>query len=85
MGPIPVWMSRRPPHPVGVLTACDGSAAFGYTTLDDPAVVATGAGIWNGFGFTLAQDLPGSGTPACSDVDRDGTLDPVIVGRSPAA
>ena len=78
----PVWMSRRPPHPVGTLAACDGSAAFGYTTLDDPTVVATGAGAWNGFGFTLAPDLPGHGTPSCADFDHDGDLDAVVVDRS---
>jgi hypothetical protein len=75
-------MSRRPPHPVGLLAACDESAAFAYTTLDDPAVVATGAAVWNGFGFTLAADLAGRGTPSCADVDRDGYLDPVIVDRA---
>lgn len=80
----PVWMSRRPPHPVSSLAACDGSVAFGYTTLDDPTVVATGAGVWNGFGFTLATDLAGPGTPSCADIDLDGVLDAVIVDRTPA-
>jgi len=79
----PVWMSRRPPHPVGALAACGESAAFAYATLDDPAVVATGAGVWNGFGFTLAADLPGRGTPSCADVDHDGVLDAIIVDRAP--
>jgi len=79
----PVWMSRRPPHPVGALTACDESAAFAYTTLDEPAVVATGAGVWNGFGFTLAPDLVGPGTAACADIDHDGDLDAVVVDRTP--
>jgi poly-gamma-glutamate capsule biosynthesis protein CapA/YwtB (metallophosphatase superfamily) len=78
----PVWMSRRPPHPVGTLAACDQSAAFAYTTIDEPAVVATGAGVWNGFGFTLAADLAGPGTPSCADIDLDGQLDPVIVDRA---
>lgn len=49
--------------------------------LDDPTVVATGAGIWNGFGFTLSPDLPGSGTPSCADIDHDGALDAVVVDR----
>jgi poly-gamma-glutamate capsule biosynthesis protein CapA/YwtB (metallophosphatase superfamily) len=79
----PIWMSRRPPHPIGTLAACDGSAAFGYTTLNDPAVVATGAGSWNGFGFTLAPELPDPGTPSCADVDHDGRRDAVIVDRPP--
>jgi poly-gamma-glutamate synthesis protein (capsule biosynthesis protein) len=77
----PIWMSRRPPHPIAALAACDGSAAFGYTTLNDSAIVATGAGSWNGFGFTLAPDLPGPGTPSCTDVDHDGKRDAVIVDR----
>ncbi len=79
----PIWMSRRPPHPIGTLAACDGSAAFGYTTLDEPTIVATGAGVWNGFGFTVAPDLPGPGTPSCADVDHDGRLDAVVVDRAP--
>ena len=79
----PVWMSRRPPHPVGSLAACDGSAAFAYTTLSDPTVVATGAATWNGFGFTVAPDLAGPGTPACADVDHDGHLDAIVVDRAP--
>lgn len=78
----PVWMSRRPPHPVASLAACGESAAFAYTTLDDPTVVATGAGAWNGFGFTLATDLAGPGTPSCADIDHDGVLDAVIIGRA---
>lgn len=78
----PVWMSRRPPHPVGLLAACDGSAAFAYISLDDPSVVATGAGVWNGFGFTLAPDLAGPGTPSCADIDHDGGLDAVVVDRT---
>lgn len=79
----PVWMSRRPPHPVGSLAACDGSAAFAYTTLSDSIIVATGAATWNGFGFTVAPDLAGPGAPACADVDHDGRLDAIVVDRAP--
>jgi hypothetical protein len=75
----PIWLSRRPPHPVGALAACDGSAAFGYTTLDEPPVVAAGGGVWNGFGFTLADELPGPATVGCADVDGDGRLDPIVL------
>jgi len=75
----PVWMSRRPPHPSGVVAACDGSAAFGYTTMSDPAVIAIGAGTWNGFGFTLASELRGPATIGCADVDGDGLAEPVAI------
>jgi len=77
----PLWLSRRPPHPVGALAACDGSAAFAYTTLDADAVIATAAGVWTGFGFVADAELPGPGTVACADVDHDGRLDPVVLRR----
>jgi hypothetical protein len=77
----PVWMARRPPRPVGRVAACDGSAAFAYTELDDPTVVAAGAGAWNGFGFSLPGELPGPGEVGCADVDGDGSLDPIVTGR----
>lgn len=81
----PIWLSRRPPHAVGAVAACDGAAAFSYTTLDDDTVVATGVGSWGGFGFVLEEELPGSGRIGCADVDGDGRLDPVVIGRAPAA
>jgi hypothetical protein len=79
----PIWLSRRPPYPVGAVAACDGAAAFAYTTLDDAAVIATGVGTWSGFGFVLAHELPGSGRIGCADIDGDGRLDPVVIGRVP--
>jgi hypothetical protein len=69
------------PHPVGALAACDRSVALAYTGSDDPGVVATGAAVWNGFALSPAPELPGPGTPGCADVDEDGRLDPVILGR----
>ncbi|MEA3510260.1 MAG: CapA family protein [Actinomycetota bacterium] len=80
----PIWLSRRPPHPVGMVAACDGAAAFAYTTLDDNDVVATGVGTWGGFGFVLEEELPGSGVIGCADVDGDGLLDPVVIDRDSA-
>ena len=77
----PVWLSRRPPHPVVNVAACDGSAAFAYSTLNDDAVVATALGTWSGFGFVLQDELRGSGTVGCFDVDGDGLLDPVVERR----
>ncbi len=75
----PVWMSRRPPHPIGAVMACDGSAVFAYTKLDHPSVIAVGAGTWGGFGFVLAPELAGQRTIGCGDVDHDGRLEPVVV------
>jgi poly-gamma-glutamate capsule biosynthesis protein CapA/YwtB (metallophosphatase superfamily) len=78
----PLWLSRRPPHPIGRVAACDGAAAFAYTTLDNETVAATGAGIWSGFGFILDTELPGPGTIGCADINGDGTLDPVVDRQS---
>jgi hypothetical protein len=77
----PRWMSRRPPHPVAGIAACDGAAAFAYTGLDDDAVVATGAGRWNGFGFSMGTELTGPGSPGCADVDGNGLTEPVVTER----
>lgn len=77
----PIWLSRRPPHAIVNVAACDGSATFAYTDLDDDAVIATGAGVWSGFGFVLDDELPGSGEIGCFDVDGDGLLDPVVTDR----
>lgn len=81
----PVWLSRRPPHAVQSVASCDGSAAFAYSTLDSDAVIATGAGTWAGFGFTMNPALPGAGNVACADIDGDGYLEPVVTSRSGAA
>ena len=78
----PVWVAGTLFRPVASLAVCDGSLALALDALDDPAIVAGGGWVWQGFGFTVPVDLPGPATPACSDVDGDGRLDPVIVGRS---
>jgi poly-gamma-glutamate synthesis protein (capsule biosynthesis protein) len=75
----PLWLSRRPPHPVGAVMACDGTAVFAYTSLDDSSVIATGAGTWSGFGFVLAPELGGPGSIGCADVDHDGRVEPVVM------
>ncbi len=77
----PVWLSRRPPHPVARVATCDGTAAFAYSTLNDDWIIATALGTWGGFGFVLEDELPGPGTVGCSDVNGDGLLDPVVLGR----
>jgi len=77
-----VWVAGTLVRPVSSVAACDGALAVAYTDLDDPAVVATSAWLWRGFGFSTLDELSGPGVPACADVDGDGRLDPVIEGRS---
>ncbi len=77
-----LWAAGYLPRPVGDLAACDGAVALAYTGLDDPAVVATGAAQWRGLSLHPAPELLGAGIPGCADVDGDGTLDPVILGRA---
>lgn len=74
----PMWVAGTLVRPVGALATCDGSLAVAYTTLDDPAVVGTGAWAWHGFGWVPAPDLPGPGTPVCADADGDGRTEPMI-------
>ena len=78
----PIWVAGTLLRPVRRLAVCDGALAIAYSTLDNPAVVGTGAWRWSGFGFTAQSDLPGPGLPACADVDGDGRLDPLILERS---
>jgi hypothetical protein len=77
-----LWAAGLIPRPVGDLAACDRSVSLAYTGLDDPGVVATGAATWEGLSLWPAAELPGPGLPRCADVDGDGRLDPVILGRS---
>lgn len=79
----PRWVAGTLLHPVVALTPCDGLLAVAYSTLDRPAVVATSAWRWGGFGFVPLPELSGSGLPACADVDDDGALDPIVLERSP--
>jgi hypothetical protein len=78
----PMWLAHRIPHPIGEIAACGRHAALGYTAFDDDAVVAATAASWNGFGFTLAPELPGPSAVGCSDVDGDGVLEPVVIRSS---
>jgi poly-gamma-glutamate synthesis protein (capsule biosynthesis protein) len=78
----PHWAAGTLLRPVGKLAACDGALAVAYTGLDTAAVIATGAWQWGGFGFLTLPDLPGSGIPACADIDGDGRLDPLVLERS---
>jgi poly-gamma-glutamate synthesis protein (capsule biosynthesis protein) len=76
-----VWVAGALARPVGDLAVCDRGLAVTYTGLTDRAPVAAGGWAWNGFGFKLAPDLLGPGSPGCADVDGDGLLDPLITGR----
>jgi hypothetical protein len=76
------WGSALLFQPVGSIAVCDGAMAVGFTTLDDPAIVAGGAWIWDGFGFRTAPVLPGPATAGCADVDRDGRSEPLLSART---
>jgi poly-gamma-glutamate synthesis protein (capsule biosynthesis protein) len=78
----PRWVAGTLLRPVADVAPCDGSLAVAYSTLDDQAIVGTGAWRWGGFGFVALPDLPGPGVPACADLDGDGKLDPLVLERS---
>jgi poly-gamma-glutamate synthesis protein (capsule biosynthesis protein) len=78
-----LWVAGTVLTPVRKLAACDGSLALAYTTLNGQKIVGADAWLWHGFGFTPLPALAGPGTPGCADVDGDGRLDPVILGRRP--
>ena len=77
----PLWAAGTLLRPVAAIAVCDGSIALAFDTLDATDVVATGGWTWWDFGFAMAPELPGPGTVACADVDRDGQLEPLITGR----
>ena len=81
----PVWIAGTVLRPVAALAVCGSELAVSYSTLLSPRIVATGVWPWTGFGFASAADLTGPGRPVCADVDRDGSPDAVILGRSPSA
>ena len=76
-----LWIAGTMLRPVADLAVCDGAMALAFDSLDDAATVATGAWVWWGFGFSVADELPGPGRPGCANVDRDDVLDPVIIDR----
>jgi poly-gamma-glutamate capsule biosynthesis protein CapA/YwtB (metallophosphatase superfamily) len=77
----PIWVAGMVPAPVARVAACDGEIAMAYSTLDGAEIVGTGAANWRQFGLQAADRLPGPGTPACADVDGDGLLESVVIGR----
>jgi poly-gamma-glutamate capsule biosynthesis protein CapA/YwtB (metallophosphatase superfamily) len=80
----PIWVASGLAHPIAEVVVCDGALAVGYGTLNPGDPVLSGAWTWRIHGFAVAPDLPGPATPACADVDGDGYLDPVLLGRSRA-
>jgi hypothetical protein len=72
------WGAATLPDPIGAVAVCSGSLAVGYTTLDDPTVVAAGAWTWRGFGFSTAPPIPHPASIGCADVDHDGATEPLI-------
>ncbi len=79
----PLWAAGALARPVAQVAACDGWLAVTYSALEDAEPVALGAWRWVGFGFRPLTDLPGAGRVGCADVDGDGALDPVVLGRTP--
>jgi len=77
----PLWVAGTVVHPVSALAPCGSGMAVAYSTLDSPATVATELWRWQGFGFVTAGELPGPGTPVCTDIDADGNKEPAIVER----
>ena len=72
------WGAATLPDPIGAVVVCSGSLAVGYTTLDDPTVVAAGAWTWRGFGFSTAPPIPDPTSIGCADIDHDGATEPLI-------
>jgi poly-gamma-glutamate capsule biosynthesis protein CapA/YwtB (metallophosphatase superfamily) len=77
-----LWVAGTLLEPVVRLAACDGALAVAYSTLNGSSVVGASAWEWRGFGFSPLPELTGRGSPGCADVDGDGRLDPVILGRT---
>ncbi len=78
----PLWVAGSLFRPVVRVAPCDGGLAVAFSTLDSPAVVAAAGWVWQGFAFAVPAELPGAGEPACADVDGDGHLDPLVLGRA---
>lgn len=77
-----IWVAGTLVRPVRRLAACTGALAVAYSTLRDSTVVTTSAWRWQGYAFLPLPELPGTGTPTCIDIDRDGRSEAAIIGRS---
>jgi poly-gamma-glutamate capsule biosynthesis protein CapA/YwtB (metallophosphatase superfamily) len=78
----PVWIAGTLFRPIAALAVCGTNLAVAYPTLRGPAIVGSGVLRWSGFGFASVSDLAGAGSPGCADVDHDGSVDVVVLGRS---
>jgi Bacterial capsule synthesis protein PGA_cap len=78
----PVWVAGTMFRPIAALAVCGTNLSVTYQTLRSPAIVGTGVLRWSGFGFASVSDLAGHGSPGCADVDHDGAVDAVVLGRS---
>jgi hypothetical protein len=78
----PIWVASAIVRPAQELLPCGDGLLVGYSTLDDPAVIAGGWWPWSGYGFVGAHDLAGPARLGCTDVDGDGTADPVAIERT---
>ncbi len=76
-----VWVAGSLPLPVNDLAVCGAGLALGFGGFGDERISATGAWVWDGFGFWYSAELAGTGTPACVDIDGDGLTEPAVVGR----
>lgn len=72
------WGAATLLDPIGAVAVCSQSAAVGFTTLDDPTIVAAGAWHWKGFGFHTAPALARPAFIGCADVDHDGATEPFV-------
>jgi hypothetical protein len=79
----PIWVASAIVRPPARLVPCGDGLLVAYSTLDDPAVVATGWWPWSGYGFVAAKDLAGPARLGCSDIDGDGTPEPLALERTP--
>jgi poly-gamma-glutamate capsule biosynthesis protein CapA/YwtB (metallophosphatase superfamily) len=72
------WGAATLLDPIGSVAVCSGALAVGFTTLDDPTVIAAGAWTWSGFGFRTTPTLARPLSIGCADVDHDGSTEPLI-------
>lgn len=81
----PIWLAHRIPRPVGDLAVCGDAVLLGYTGFEDDTIVGVAVATWNGFGFWVSDQIPGSATIGCADADGDGITEAVAIRRSPDA
>ncbi len=72
------WGAATLLDPIGTVAVCSGALAVGFTTLDDPTVIAAGAWTWSWFGFRTTPMLTRPTSIGCADVDHDGSTEPFI-------